>query len=104
MPMYSVLDPGLQPQRTAMAWLRTTAVAWVVFLLHLRTYLQHPMTAQAVLVLGLWAVVALGFTAQYAQRKKHLLESAVAVVACSNRLVALSFMAFLSTFISAFSL
>ncbi|MGN1057333.1 MAG: DUF202 domain-containing protein [Comamonas sp.] len=102
--MYSAIDPGLQPQRTALAWLRTTAVAWVVFLLHLRARLDQPISAQTSLVLCLWALLALGLTAQYLQRRKLLLESHDPVTVHCASLIGLSFLAFLSTFISALTL
>ncbi|MFC4467173.1 DUF202 domain-containing protein [Streptomyces xiangluensis] len=54
-------DPGLQPERTRLAWRRTTLAGTVVAVLAARTALQSGPTAARVLTCALCAALWLGF-------------------------------------------
>ncbi|WP_225838374.1 DUF202 domain-containing protein [Streptomyces sp. NK08204] len=65
-------DPGLQPERTRLAWRRTTLSASVAAVLAARTALHAGVTALAVVMGALCAVLWLGFL-WVAQRRIHAL-------------------------------
>ncbi|WP_405782082.1 DUF202 domain-containing protein [Streptomyces sp. NBC_00859] len=54
-------DPGLQPERTGLAWRRTTLSFAVAALLAGRQAVEHGTTAAGVLVIALCALVWLAF-------------------------------------------
>ncbi|MFH9296188.1 DUF202 domain-containing protein [Streptomyces sp. NPDC017520] len=54
-------DPGLQPERTRLAWRRTTLSATVVGLLAVRQALHGGATPMALVAVALSAAVWLGF-------------------------------------------
>ncbi|MFF8503342.1 DUF202 domain-containing protein [Streptomyces anulatus] len=54
-------DPGLQPERTRLAWRRTTLSATVVALLAVRQALHGGATAAALVAVSLSALAWLGF-------------------------------------------
>ncbi|MFE1247839.1 DUF202 domain-containing protein [Streptomyces sp. NPDC058735] len=54
-------DPGLQPERTRLAWRRTTLSATIVALLAVRAALQGGASATGILACALTCVVWLGF-------------------------------------------
>ncbi|MFJ9623436.1 DUF202 domain-containing protein [Streptomyces sp. NPDC101181] len=56
-------DPGLQPERTRLAWRRTTLSATVVALLAVRQALHSGATPAALVAMALCAVAWLGFLA-----------------------------------------
>jgi uncharacterized membrane protein YidH (DUF202 family) len=65
-------DPGLQPERTAMAWTRTAVALAAVSLLFLRWVPQHGGAAAVLAAAGVLAAVALAWT----QRRRHPRRSA----------------------------
>ncbi|MFF5898556.1 DUF202 domain-containing protein [Streptomyces argenteolus] len=56
-----VRDPGLQPERTRLAWRRTTLACTVVGLLAIRQALHDGATAAGVLAVALSLLAWLGF-------------------------------------------
>ncbi|MEV5260752.1 DUF202 domain-containing protein [Streptomyces anulatus] len=54
-------DPGLQPERTRLAWRRTTLSATVVALLAVRQALHGGATSAALIAVSLSALAWLGF-------------------------------------------
>ncbi|MEU7577492.1 DUF202 domain-containing protein [Streptomyces sp. NPDC041068] len=56
-----VRDPGLQPERTRLAWRRTTLSATVAAVLAARAVLHHGPTALGVLACALCLLLWLGF-------------------------------------------
>lgn len=56
-------DPGLQPERTRLAWRRTTLTGAVVAVLAAKSALHGGPSAAGVLAAGLCAVLWLGFLA-----------------------------------------
>ncbi|MEU9063023.1 DUF202 domain-containing protein [Streptomyces sp. NPDC048430] len=54
-------DPGLQPERTRLAWRRTTLACTVVALLAFRQALHHGATGAGVLAVALSLLAWLGF-------------------------------------------
>ncbi|MFG3409839.1 DUF202 domain-containing protein [Streptomyces sp. NPDC048142] len=54
-------DPGLQPERTRLAWRRTTLSATVVALLAVRQALHRGATPAALIAVSLSALAWLGF-------------------------------------------
>lgn len=56
-----VRDPGLQPERTRLAWRRTTLTCTVVAALAARQGIEDEVTAGGVLAMGLSALAWMGF-------------------------------------------
>lgn len=56
-----VRDPGLQPERTRLAWRRTTLTCTVVAVLAAKQGVEDEVTAGGVLAMGLSALVWVGF-------------------------------------------
>ncbi|UJA07208.1 DUF202 domain-containing protein [Streptomyces collinus] len=67
-------DPGLQPERTRLAWRRTTLSSTVAAVLAVRTALHGGPTAGGVTVCALCCALWLGFLG-VAQRRIHALAS-----------------------------
>ncbi|MDX3075082.1 DUF202 domain-containing protein [Streptomyces sp. NPDC088354] len=68
-------DPGLQPERTRLAWRRTTLAFAVAALLAGRESLLHGVSAGAICEVAVCALVWLAFTA-VAQRRIAVLDDA----------------------------
>ncbi|WP_370411321.1 DUF202 domain-containing protein [Streptomyces fradiae] len=68
-------DPGLQPERTRLAWRRTTLSATVVAVLAGKQAIHDEVTATGLLAAGLSALVWIGFLA-VAHRRIQSLEAA----------------------------
>ncbi|MEU9981449.1 DUF202 domain-containing protein [Streptomyces sp. NPDC050856] len=68
-------DPGLQPERTRLAWRRTTLSATVAAVLAARQAVHHDVTAPGLVGTGLSLLVWLGFLG-VAHRRMRALDSA----------------------------
>ena len=96
-------DPGLQPQRTVLAWLRTAMVAWVVCLLQLRTQLKHGLLAPQLLWSWVpWLILCLTLTALYWQRRKALIQHSSTRAISSTALALTSVLAVTATLVCPF--
>ncbi|MET9804194.1 DUF202 domain-containing protein [Streptomyces sp. NPDC006368] len=90
-------DPGLQPERTRLAWRRTTLSATVAAVLAAKQAVHHDVTAAGLLGAALSLLVWLGFLG-VAHRRMRVLGAArpgpmtprvaVAAVACTIALAA----------------
>lgn len=65
-------DPGLQPERTRLAWRRTTLSAAVVALLAARQVLRDGATPVGLMAVGLSLLVWIGFLAVAHRRMRSL--------------------------------
>ena len=65
-------DPGLQPERTRLAWRRTTLSCTVVAVLAAKQAIHHGVTAAGVVAAGLSALVWIGFLAVAHRRIESL--------------------------------
>ncbi|MFE0676234.1 DUF202 domain-containing protein [Streptomyces sp. NPDC058867] len=65
-------DPGLQPERTRLAWRRTTLASTVAAVLAARTALHDGPSASGIALCALCALLWLGFLA-CAHRRIHVL-------------------------------
>ncbi|MGW7433818.1 DUF202 domain-containing protein [Streptomyces sp. NPDC054861] len=68
-------DPGLQPERTRLAWRRTTLACTVVAVLAVRAAIDDEITAGALVGMALSALVWIGFLA-VAHRRIGALDTA----------------------------
>ncbi|WMX47818.1 DUF202 domain-containing protein [Streptomyces roseicoloratus] len=65
-------DPGLQPERTRLAWRRTTLSATVVAVLAAKQAIHDDVTAPGLVAAGLSALVWIGFLAVAHRRIQSL--------------------------------
>ncbi|MEV4948456.1 DUF202 domain-containing protein [Streptomyces sp. NPDC053755] len=65
-------DPGLQPERTRLAWRRTTLACTVVAVLAVRAGIDDEITAEGLVGMALSALVWLGFLAVAHRRIRSL--------------------------------
>ncbi|MEU7009480.1 DUF202 domain-containing protein [Streptomyces sp. NPDC046332] len=68
-------DPGLQPERTRLAWRRTTLTCTVVAVLAVKAAISDDITGAGVAGAALSALVWIGFLA-VAHRRIHALDAA----------------------------
>ncbi|MEU6525926.1 DUF202 domain-containing protein [Streptomyces sp. NPDC046924] len=77
-------DPGLQPERTRLAWRRTTLACTVASVLAVRMTLQGGVSAAGVILCALCCACWLGFLL-VAHRRIHALAATAAPAAPSPR-------------------
>ncbi|PWI08221.1 hypothetical protein DIZ27_23930 [Streptomyces sp. NWU339] len=77
-------DPGLQPERTRLAWRRTTLACTVASVLAVRTALHSGVSAAGVVLCALCCACWLGFLL-VAHRRIHALAATAAPAAPSPR-------------------
>ncbi|GGV68187.1 protein of unknown function [Streptomyces sp. Ag82_O1-12] len=77
-------DPGLQPERTRLAWRRTTLSGTVVAVLAVKTVLHGGASAAGVVACALCCVLWLGFL-RVAHRRIHTLSTAPSPAAFAPR-------------------
>ncbi|MCH0555412.1 DUF202 domain-containing protein [Streptomyces sp. MUM 16J] len=77
-------DPGLQPERTRLAWRRTTLTATVVAVLAAKTALHDGLTTAGVAVSALCCTLWLGFL-RVTQHRVHALTSGTRPAALAPR-------------------
>ncbi|MDT9696251.1 DUF202 domain-containing protein [Streptomyces sp. P17] len=79
-----VRDPGLQPERTRLAWRRTTLAGTVAAVLAVRAALHGGVSAPRIVVCALCGVLWLGFLT-VANRRIHTLATSRAPAALAPR-------------------
>ncbi|MFF8017623.1 DUF202 domain-containing protein [Streptomyces sp. NPDC007929] len=77
-------DPGLQPERTRLAWRRTTLSGSVVAVLAVKTVLHGGASAARIVACALCCVLWLGFL-RIAHRRIHTLSTAPSPAAFAPR-------------------
>ncbi|MBC2903366.1 DUF202 domain-containing protein [Streptomyces cupreus] len=77
-------DPGLQPERTRLAWRRTTLAGTVAAVLAVKTALHGGVSAPRIVVCALCCVLWLGFLA-VANRRIHALATSPEPAALAPR-------------------